>query len=165
MRSEPAGPITSIEHRVNYSETDQMGVVYHANYFVWFEVGRVELLRQMGFSYREMEEQDQCFIAVVEARCRFKAPAHYDDEIRIRSALKHVRNSYIRFSYEAVRVSDGELLAEGDTMHIVTDAGMNKRALPEKYVEAFRAAAVTSSQRSAISSQASAGHCLLTAEC
>jgi acyl-CoA thioester hydrolase len=118
-----------------------MGVVYHANYLVWFEVGRVELLRQMGFSYRDMEEQDQCFIVVVEARCRFKSPAHYDDEVRIRTSLKHIRNSFIQFGYEAVRVSDGQLLAEGDTMHIVTDAQMNKRALPEKYQAAFRAAA------------------------
>ena len=117
-----------------------MGVVYHANYLVWFEVGRVELLRQMGFSYRDMEEQDQCFIAVVEARCRFKSPAHYDDEIRIRTSLKHIRNSFLQFGYEAVRVRDGQLLAEGDTMHIVTDAQMNKRALAEKYQEAFRAA-------------------------
>ena len=127
--------------RVRYAETDQMGVVYHSNYFIWFEVGRVELLRQIGFSYREMEEQDQCFIAVVEARCRFKAPARYDDEIRVRTSLKHVRNSFIQFGYEAVRVSDGVLLAEGDTMHIVTDAQMNKRDLPEKYSDAFRRAA------------------------
>ncbi|HEV7219741.1 MAG TPA: thioesterase family protein, partial [Terriglobales bacterium] len=61
--------------RVRYAETDQMGVVYHANHFIWFEVGRVELLRQLGFSYRDMEEKDQCFIAVVDARCRYKAPA------------------------------------------------------------------------------------------
>jgi acyl-CoA thioester hydrolase len=126
--------------RVRYAETDQMGVVYHANYFVWFEVGRVELLRQMGFSYREMEAKDQCFIAVAEARCRFKAPAHYDDEIRVRTSLKHIRNSFIQFGYEAVRVSDGALLAEGDTMHLVTDGQMNKRTLPDKYRNAFAAA-------------------------
>jgi len=126
--------------RVRYAETDQMGVVYHANYFVWFEVGRVELLRQLGFSYRDMEEIDQCFIVVVEARCRFKAPARYDDEVRIRTSLKHIRNSFIQFGYEAVRVSDGEVLAEGETMHIVTDASMNKRTLPGKYQEAFRRA-------------------------
>src|SRR6185369_184965 len=123
--------ISEARVRVRYAETDQMGVVYHANYFIWFEVGRVELLREMGFSYRDMEEQDQCFIAVVEARCRFKSPARYDDEIRVRTSLKHVRDSFIQFRYEAVRLSDGELLAEGETMHIVTDAQMNKRALPE----------------------------------
>jgi acyl-CoA thioester hydrolase len=117
-----------------------MGVVYHANYFIWFEVGRVELLRQMGFSYRDMEEQDQCFIAVVEARCRFKSPARYDDEVRVRTSLKYVRDSFIQFRYEATRESDGELLAEGETMHIVTDAQMNKRALPEKYRNVFAAA-------------------------
>src|SRR5690242_13855170 len=131
--------------RVRYAETDQMGVVYHSNYLIWFEVGRVELLRELGFSYREMEQQDQCFIAVVEARCRFKAPARYDDEICVRTSLKHVRNSFIQFAYEAVRASDGALLAEGDTMHIVTDAGMNKRALPEKYRVAFDAVARTGS--------------------
>jgi len=126
--------------RVRYAETDQMSVVYHSNYFIWFEIGRVELLRDMGFSYRDMEQQDQCFIAVVEARCRFKAPARYDDEIRIRTSLKHVRNSFIQFGYEAVRVSDGALLAEGETMHIVTDANMAKRVLPAKYRAAFAAA-------------------------
>ena len=67
--------------RVRYAETDQMGVVYHANHFIWFEVGRVELLRQLGFSYKDMERKDDCFIAVVDACCRYKAPVHYDDEV------------------------------------------------------------------------------------
>ena len=109
--------------RVRYAETDQMGVVYHANYFIWFEVGRVELLRQLGFSYREMEQNDHCFIAVVDARCRYKAPARYDEEIIVRTHLKNVRESLVHFGYELVRVSDGALLAEGETTHIVTDAG------------------------------------------
>ncbi len=126
--------------RVRYAETDQMRVVYHANYFIWFEVGRVELLRQLGFTYKEMETRDQCFIAVVDARCRFRAPARYDDEITVRTHLKNVRESLIHFAYEAVRESDGTLLAEGETTHIVTDAQMNKRALPEKYLETFRSA-------------------------
>lgn len=127
--------------RVRYAETDQMGVVYHANYFIWFEVGRVELLRQLGFSYREMEQQDQCFIAVVDARCRYKAPARYDDEIVVRTLLKNVRESLVHFAYELVRVSDGALLAEGETTHIVTDAGMKVRTIPEKYLKVFREAA------------------------
>lgn len=130
--------ITTI--RVRYAETDQMGVVYHSNYFIWFEVGRVELLRQLGFTYKEMERQDQCFIAVVDARCRFKAPARYDDQITIRTRLKNARESLIHFAYEAVRESDGTLLAEGETTHIVTDADMNKRPLPEKYLTVFRRA-------------------------
>ena len=133
--------------RVRYAETDQMGVVYHANYFIWFEVGRVELFRQMGFNYRDLEEQEQCYMAVAEARCRFKAPARYDDEVRIRTSLKHMRNSFIQFGYEAIRVSNGELLAEGETMHIVTDAQMNKRALPERYQDAFRRAVTVLSNK------------------
>jgi len=125
--------------RVRYAETDQMGVVYHANHFIWFEVGRVELLRQMGFSYRDMEQNDGCFIAVVDARCRYKAPVRYDDEVIVRTRLKNVRESVIHFGYELRRGQDEELLAEGETTHIVTDAQMKTTALPEKYLSAFRA--------------------------
>jgi acyl-CoA thioester hydrolase len=126
--------------RVRYAETDQMGVVYHANHFIWFEVGRVELLRQFGFSYKDMEREDDCFIAVVDARCRYKAPVHYDDEVVVRTFLKHVREKVIRFGYELRSKETGELLAEGETTHIVADAGMKPRALPEKYMTVFRAA-------------------------
>jgi len=126
--------------RVRYAETDQMGVVYHANHFVWFEIGRVELLRQLGFSYKDMEQHDGCFIAVVDARCRYKAPARYDDEIIVRTHLRNIRESVIHFGYELVR-SDGTLLAEGETTHIVTDAEMKMRTLPEKYMTVFREAA------------------------
>jgi acyl-CoA thioester hydrolase len=126
--------------RVRYAETDRMGVVYHSNHFIWFEVGRVELLRQLGFSYRDMEEQDGCRIAVIDARCRYKAPAYYDDEIIVRTHLEYVRESLIQFGYELVRVSDSELLAEGDTTHVVVDAAMKKVAIPEKYMHAFRTA-------------------------
>src|SRR6266513_4308629 len=126
--------------RVRYAETDQMGVVYHANHFIWFEIGRVELLRQLGFSYRDMEEQDKCFIAVVDARCRYKAPAHYDDEIIVRTQLKGVRESVIHFGYELLRAGDGTLLAEGETTLIVTDAAMKMTQLPEKNMKVFRAA-------------------------
>ena len=125
---------------MRYAETDQMGVVYHANHFVWFEVGRVELLRQLGFSYRDMETKDHCFIAVVDARCRYKAPARYDDEIIVRTQLKNVRESVIHFGYELIRESDGLLLAEGETTHIVTNAEMKATALPTKYMDAFREA-------------------------
>jgi acyl-CoA thioester hydrolase len=125
--------------RVRYAETDQMGVVYHANHFIWFEVGRVELLRQFGFSYKEMEREDDCFIAVVDAHCRYKAPVHYDDEVVVRTHLKQVREKVIRFGYE-LRSETGQLLAEGETTHIVADAQMKPRALPEKYMRVFRAA-------------------------
>ena len=132
--------ISEARVRVRYAETDQMGVVYHSNYFIWFEVGRVELLRQLGFSYREMERQDGCFIAVVDARCRYKAPARYDDEVLIRTRLKSARESLVHFTYEVVRESDGTLLAEGETTHIVTDAEMKIRTIPEKYLTTFRGA-------------------------
>jgi acyl-CoA thioester hydrolase len=126
--------------RVRYAETDQMGVVYHANHFIWFEVGRVELLRQFGFSYKDMECEDDCFIAVVDAQCRYKASVHYDDEVIVRTYLTHVREKAIRFGYELRRAETGELLAEGETTHIVADSTMRPRALPEKYMKVFRAA-------------------------
>jgi len=126
--------------RVRYAETDQMGVVYHANHFIWFEVGRVELLRQFGFSYKNMEHEDNCFIAVVDAHCRYRASVHYDDEVIVRTYLKHVREKVIRFGYELRRAETGELLAEGETTHIVADSSMRPRALPEKYMKVFRAA-------------------------
>jgi len=126
--------------RVRYAETDQMGVVYHANYIIWFEVGRTELLRQFGFRYKDMEREDGCFIAVVDVRCRYKAPVHYDDEVIVRTYLKHVREKVIRFGYELRRAETGELLAEGETTHIVANAQMKPRALPEKYMKVFRAA-------------------------
>ncbi len=132
--------VSEIRLRVRYAETDQMGVVYHANHFIWFEVGRVEFLRQLGFSYRDMEENDGCCIAVVDARCRYKAPARYDDEIIVRTHLKNIRESLIHFGYELLRATDGVLLAEGETTHVVTDAEMKKRAIPEKYMQAFREA-------------------------
>ncbi|HEV2171590.1 MAG TPA: thioesterase family protein [Candidatus Binatus sp.] len=133
--------VGEVKLRVRYAETDQMGVVYHANYFVWFEVGRVEFLRQLGFSYRDMEQNDACFIAVVDARCRYKAPARYDDEVVVRTHLKNVRESLIHFGYELLRASDGLLLAEGETTHVVTDADMKRSAIPEKYIRHFREAA------------------------
>ena len=137
----PLAVVNETRIRVRYAETDQMGVVYHANHFIWFEVGRVEFLRQLGFSYKDMEQQDDCFIAVVDARCRYKAPALYDDEVIVRTRLKNIRESVIHFGYELVRASDGAVLAEGETTHIVADSQMKKTALPEKYMKVFREAA------------------------
>jgi acyl-CoA thioester hydrolase len=138
--SQHATSVNETRIRARYAETDQMGVVYHSNHFVWFEVGRVELLRQFGFSYKEMEKEDDCFIAVVDARCRYRAPVHYDDEVVVRTYLKHVREKMIHFGYELRRVDNGKLLAEGETMHIVANSKMKPRALPEKYMQVFRAA-------------------------
>lgn len=119
--------------RVRYAETDQMGVVYHANYAIWFEVGRVELLRQIGFPYRDMEREEDCHIAVVDLRCRYKAPAMYDDEIIVRTQLKNMRESLLHFTYEILRAGDGTLLAEGETTHIVVNKNLERKQLPEKY--------------------------------
>ena len=126
--------------RVRYAETDQMGVVYHSNHLIWFEIGRVELMRQLGFTYRDMERADGRFIAVAEARCRYRAPIYYDEEIIVRTKLKSVRESVVHFSYELVRGENGAVLAEGETTHIVTDSNMKIAVLPEKYLKAFREA-------------------------
>jgi acyl-CoA thioester hydrolase len=140
LNNKPSGNINETRIRVRYAETDQMGVVYHANHFIWFEVGRVEFFRQCGFSYKDMEREDDCFIAVVDARCRYNAPVHYDDEVVVRTYLKHVREKVIRFAYELRGAETGALLAEGETTHIVANSTMKPRALPEKYMRVFRAA-------------------------
>jgi acyl-CoA thioester hydrolase len=127
--------------RVRYAETDQMGVVYHANHFIWFEIGRVEFMRQLGFTYRDMEREHGCFIPVVDARCRYKSPARYDDEVIVRTHLRNVRESVIHFGYQLVRASDGEVLAEGETTHMVIDAQMRTASLPPAFLKVFREAA------------------------
>ena len=139
-RSNPNGVVCESRLRVRYAETDQMGVVYHANHFIWFEIGRVELMRQLGFAYRDLEREHECFIPVVDARCRYKAPARYDDEIIVRTHLKNVRESILHFGYELVRVGDGELLAEGETTHMILDAKMKASTLPPAFLKTFREA-------------------------
>jgi acyl-CoA thioester hydrolase len=135
-------PLTSeTKFRVRYAETDKMGVVYHSNFIVWFEIGRVEMFRQLGFRYRDMERDDDCHIAVADVRVRFKAPARYDDEILVRTRLKNVRDSLLQFGYEIVRAEDGTLLAEGETTHIVVDSKFEKSVMPEKYLKVFSNAA------------------------
>jgi acyl-CoA thioester hydrolase len=125
--------------RVRYAETDQMGVVYHANYLVWFEVGRVELLRSLGFDYKHMEAEDGIGIAVVEATARYKAPARYDDDLLVRTRVRVVRAALIKFTYEVLRAADGVLLCEGETTHVVVNREMKMALLPEKYETAMRA--------------------------
>ncbi len=122
--------------RVRYAETDQMAVVYHSNYFIWFEVGRVELMRQMGFSYREMEE-DGINLPVVEVKCRYKHPARYDDEITIRTRVEQMRPSLLRFHYDVVRKADGQLLAAGESVHVVVGRDMKRTHLTAKYQAAI----------------------------
>jgi acyl-CoA thioester hydrolase len=129
-------PVTDFHEarvRVRYAETDQMGVVYHANFFVWFEVGRVELLRKMGVTYKEMESVDDCHIVVVEARCVYKRAARYDDVLRVRTRVAESRTRTIRFAYEIFNEASGDLVATGETNHVICDAQGKPKLLPEKY--------------------------------
>jgi len=119
--------------RVRYAETDQMGVVYYANFFVWFEIGRVELLRQMGFAYKEMEQIDDSYIVVAEARCRYLRPARYDDVLRICTRVIETRSRTIRFSYEVRSDPAGELLATGETTHVICNRKGRPKTLPARY--------------------------------
>ena len=125
--------------RVRYAETDQMGVVYHANYLVWFEVGRVEFIRQIGLDYRSMEQEEGALIAVIEARARYKSPARYDDELTVRTHLSSVRGSLVRFTYTVLRVGEETVLCEGETVHMVVGRDMRRRAMPARYAEQFAA--------------------------
>ncbi|MGO4210676.1 acyl-CoA thioesterase [Terriglobus sp. 2YAB30_2] len=125
-------PTAEARIRVRYAETDQMGVVYHANYVVWFEVGRVELLRSIGLPYKQLEAEG-ILIAVAEVNARYKRPARYDDEIAVRTTVKQVRGSIIRIGYQVVRVVDEELLCEGETVHVVIDREFKRASLPEAY--------------------------------
>ncbi|MCU1226697.1 MAG: thioesterase superfamily protein [Edaphobacter sp.] len=129
--------------RVRYAETDQMGVVYHANYLVWFEIGRVEFIRQLGLDYKSMEREEGCGIAVVNVSARYKAPARYDDELVIQTRLLAARGPVIRFGYRIVRAVDGVLLCEGETVHVVVDKDMKKRSLPQRYADRFATALIS----------------------
>lgn len=135
------GTIGEVKLRVRYAETDQMGVVYHSNFVIWFEIGRVELMRQLGFRYRDMEQHENCHIPVADLHVRYKEPAYYDDEIVIRTRLKDVHRSLLRFNYQVFRATDQALLAEGETTHLIVDDKLKRRSLPEKYVAAFSNAA------------------------
>lgn len=139
MFNECSASRVSTELRVRYAETDQMGVTYHANYLVWFEIGRTDFCRAQGFAYREMEERDGLCIMVAEAKCRYKAPARYDDDLRVVTRLRGVRKRVLIFGYEVYRLPDEELLAEGETVHVITDRQGRPRVLPEKYRDLFLA--------------------------
>jgi acyl-CoA thioester hydrolase len=123
--------------RVRYAETDKMGVVYYGNYYIYFEVGRVEYMRQRGVNYREMELQDDSFIVVAESKCRYRRPARYDDPLRIRTRVLAAKRRTIHFGYEIVHDETGELLATGETIHVVCDSHGRPKALPEKYRRYF----------------------------
>jgi len=134
-------PVTTAV-RVRYAETDQMGIVYYANYLVWFEIGRVELLRSLGLAYSQLETDHECILPVVEATCRYRSPARYDDEILIETRPTMLRGSVIKFGYRILRKNaDGAepaLLAEGETVHVVCDDQLNRKPLPKEHASALR---------------------------
>lgn len=130
--------------RVRYAETDQMQVVYHANYLVWFEIGRTDLLRAAGLTYERLEKECGRMLPVAEARCRYKNSARYDDRIEIETRTALVHGALIKFAYRVYRIEDEEgkdktLLAEGETTHVVCDLAMKRASLPPEYAAALKA--------------------------
>ena len=124
--------------RVRYAETDQMGVAYYANYFVWFEVGRSQYCNDCGFSYRDMERETGLFLIVAEASCRYKNPARYEDELIIRTRVTESTRRTLRFSYEIER-GDGAAVAIGETLHVLINADGRPSSFPEKYLVPLKA--------------------------
>ncbi len=122
--------------RVRYAETDQMGYAYYANYLAWFEVGRCEWLRSLGWSYREMEEAGT-WLPVIEAHCDYRQPSRYDDELEIRTRGVLLSPVRVRFVYEVVRRADGIVTATGHTVHAATDASGRPTRLPERVKVVF----------------------------
>lgn len=122
---------------VRYAETDQMGIVYYANYLVWFEVGRVAWCKAKGFQYAEMESKDGRFLMVAEASCRYKAPAHFEDDVVVRTSLAKATDRVLRYRYEVCKKSTGQLVATGETTHVVTDLNCRPSRLPDHYRKYF----------------------------
>jgi acyl-CoA thioester hydrolase len=122
--------VTSL--RVRYPEVDRMGVVHHTHFFVWFEMGRTELLRNLGCTYGEMEDQG-IFMPVVEATCRYRSPARYDDTLEVETLLAEVSASRIAFSYQLRRTGSAKVLAEGRTVHATVNRDGEVVRLPLNY--------------------------------
>ena len=119
--------------RVRYAETDQMGVVYYANYLVWMEVARVDYCKSVGFSYEEMEREDGIFLAVSEAHCRYLYPARFDQEVTIATTLAEAHPRMVSFAYDMRLADDGRMLATGHTKHVFVGRELKPVRLPEKY--------------------------------
>lgn len=123
--------IHTTEIKVRYAETDNMGIVYYANYLVWFEVGRTEYLLAQGLDYRDVEK-DGLFMAVVESYCAYKVPARYGDIVIIEAQPSDVKHSSMKFNYKVTRKEDRLLLAQGYTTHVLIDKNMQPKKIPEK---------------------------------
>jgi len=130
-------PVTETRLRVRYAETDNMGVVYYANYYIWMEVGRVDLCKACGFNYRDMEIKDGIFLAVAEAQCRYRYPARFDDEVVVKTWIESANTRVVIFAYE-IRLAEGDrVLATGSTRHVFVSREMQRIRLPEKYHALF----------------------------
>jgi acyl-CoA thioester hydrolase len=129
----PAKDYADTTIRVRYAETDQMGVVYYGNYFTWFEIGRVELCRALGFEYRQMEAEDDSFLVVAEANCRYKRPARFDDLLTIRTRVTAAQKRTVSFGYEIIHQGTDETIATGETTHVICNSAGQTKSLPEKY--------------------------------
>jgi acyl-CoA thioester hydrolase len=123
--------------RVRYAETDQMGIVYHANYIVWMEVGRVEYCRATGISYAELERDEGILLAVVEVNCRYASSALFDDEVVVRTRIAQAHPRLVRFEYEMLHALTNRVLATGETKHVFCDRQRRPVKLPQKYRSAF----------------------------
>lgn len=122
---------------VRYAETDQMGVVYYANYLIWMEVGRNGYCKSVGFRYRDMEANEGVVLAVVEANCRYLHPARYDDEVVVRTWIEQANTRSVRFAYEMIRAEGSRTLATGYSKHLFCGRDMRPSRLPEKYRPMF----------------------------
>ena len=128
---------TESRFRVRYAETDQMGMAYYANYLVWMEVGRSDYCRECGFSYGDLERNEQAFLTVAEARCRYLTAARYDDEILVETGITRLSRRVVEFSY---KIKKGPaLLAEGRTVHVVIGPNGKPRSMPNRYFELLKA--------------------------
>ena len=136
MTRAPSIRQTSSSIRVRYAETDKMGVVYHSNYFIWFEIGRTDWLRETGMTYREMEA-DGIQLPVIEAHCEYRLGARYDDDVEIRTRARKLSPVRIQFEYEAVRRADAALLATGHTVHATIDRDGRPTRMPERVKDLF----------------------------
>jgi len=137
MPDESAVPSHETRFRVRYAETDQMGVVYYANYLIWMELGRAEYCRAAGIRYRDMEVDDGVLLAVVEAHCRYLSPARYDEEVTVKTWVAKANLRMVEFQYDIRDAQTGRRLASGETKHIFLGAGMRPVKLPAKYLSLF----------------------------
>jgi len=143
MKTPADRPIAEARIRVRYAETDQMGVVYYANYLVWMEVARMEWCRACGIDYREMERVDGVGLAVAEAGCRYRSPARFDDEVAIKVWVEEANSRIVLFHYEMRVAEGGRLVATGHTRHIFVSSTMQKARCPMRYRAVFGIGAET----------------------